>query len=503
MGSQNPPNTAKQSGGNKPVQAVNKAANNNDQAAPHDCKNQTNCKKKKKKTFIVVAGDGGGMKGINLLTLLHEISRQTGTKTSDFSFLHVGCSTSTLASGGLIVPSKDDRKKPHYDEKDIRKFYFQDGPIIFPHKKKDLSDYHRKMMKKRGLMHGDNQFLRFIFNGSFYNDKNLRAVLEDRFGDVKAKDCIQPFVFPTTDFKRGQPVWFTNSPEIADRFEDAYYVPDMKMADIIEACVRPNFFFRYKEMSFTHKAKNHETGRWEDQQLEIIPTDGTYFAGAPESYAYGFAKCLLAAKGYKEDEYRIVMLSLGTGKKLTNNTADELNGMKGFWSKRFKSLAQLSGFATTADLALTLQFRARRAELKETMNRNGDLYFRFEAEIDPNNPQHPDGNISNASLDNMRKLVRFAKQVVIPENRAEFDTFVELVKRYKAGQDIEDIAEKRLNDYYKPLASKKANQPQKGNHKKGFWSQLFGSNANDSDKKSAPPKKDKKRKNKPPKPRCA
>ena len=128
------------------------------------------------------------------------------------------------------------------------------------------------------------------------------------------------------------------------------------------------------------------------------------------------------------------------------------------------------------------------------MNRSGDLYFRFDAEMNPENPDHPDANLSNASIDNMRKLVRFARNVVIPENQEEFDTFVEIVKRHQKGLDIEHIAQERLDSYYTPLTKAKSKKAEtlddKIKKKPNIWDSWFGSG--DKKKKNKPKKKDKK-----------
>ena len=431
--------------------------------------------KKKKKTFIVVAGDGGGMKGINILTLLAEIAKKSGSSTQEFGYLHVGTSTSTIAAAGLLVPEAPGSKKPKYNELDIRSFYFNDGPLIFPKKRNKLSLFQKKRAKKNGS-NNQNGILHFFFNGHFYKNKDLKAVLDERFGDMLVKDCLDPFVFPTMQFNNGEAIWFTNVPALSERIDNVYYVPDMPVADIVHACSAPNFIFDYHSKIIKYKEKNHETNQWEDKEVEMIPTDGAYFAASPERDAYNFAQAMLASQGYKDDEYRIVLLSLGTGKKHINYSLDDLKGKSGILSSHFKSLAQIKAAETAIEILLTSQFRSRRPALKEEINRNGDLYFRFDATIDNNNPDHPDAGLTNASMDNMRKLVRFARNVVIPENQEEFDTFVKLVKRYSKGQDIEAIAEKRLADYYKPLtkidASKKHRDDVK--KKKNIWDSWFG-----------------------------
>lgn len=411
---------------------------------------ENNTPEKKKKTFIVISGDGGGMKGIVPLTILSEIAKKSKHHTSDYAFMLVGCSTSTIGTSGLIVPDENDDKKAAFTENNVRGFYFQDGPIIFPSNQFTWTERQQRFILDGDLKANKNSLFHFLLKGSIYEDRNLSAVLSKRFGDTRAKDCIRPFIFPTTDFKKGETIWLTNRYELAQTNEDAYYVPDMKMKDIVEACVRPNFFFKYKEMEIEYQTKD-ENGELQDHTKTIIPTDGSYFAGSPEAYAYHYAKTLLAAEGYEEDEYRLVVLSLGTGQQTISHTTQELNGEKGFWRRTFRGLAQFNALATSADLALTLQFRARAAELRTSMWRNGDLLFKFDAPIDKNNPQHPDQSFTNASRKNLNQLVDFAHKDIIEANQEELNTFIEIVERSMRGEDIEDIAKKRLKKNYKPL----------------------------------------------------
>ncbi len=424
--------------------------------------------KKKQKTFIVISGDGGGMKGIVPLTVLSEVAKKTHVHASDYAFLLVGCSTSTIGASGIISPKEGTTNVPAYTENNIRGFYFHDGPIIFPDKKFNWTAKQKRFMLDDKLKPTRNSLFHFLLKGSIYSDKNLQAVLRKRFSDTKAKECIKPFVYPTTDFKNGETIWLTNAYEIARAHKDVYYVPEMKMRDIVEACVRPNFFFKYREMDIHYQTQEPDKS-FKKRTKTIIPTDGSYFAGSPEAYAYHYAKTLLASQGYEEDEYRIVMLSLGTGEKAINHTTQELNGEEGFWNRNFKGLAQFNALATSADLAMTLQFRARAEELRNTMWQNGDLLFKFEAPIDKNNPDHPDQSFANASRENLNKLVNFAHKDIIENNQQEFDTLIEVITRSLKNESIEDIARKRLKANYAPLKEQKP--------KYRFLSKLFSRKA--------------------------
>lgn len=458
-----------------------------DNNKPHDachCDTPSSCEKntqqpqsnkKRKKTFIVISGDGGGIKGIVPLTVLKEIAEATGTHLNDYAFAVTGCSTSSIALAGCIAPHDEKPQQPAFTEKDIRRFYFHNGPIIFPYAKQDWSDQQRSFIEGEKLRTKFNKYFNMLRRGNLYPIRNLRVVLETQFQDKKADDAIKPFFFPTTSFLENEAIWFTNVQEVAEKYPHVYWVPHMSLAQITEFCARPNVLYPFEEHTFTYFEKD-ETGEIVQREKTIIPTDGTYFAGSPEVEAYEFTKSMLSTQGYEEDEYRIVMLSLGTGKRKISHSIDDLNGKKhGFWSRHFGILGFFNSLSNTVEVALTQQFRARRGILKENMNRNGDLYFRFEGEIDTDKHDHPTSNLTNTTGENMNRLVEFAKNVMIGENRDDFETFIEVVKRSLADEPIEDIAKQRLKHYYHPLYEAPDPLPQEASaqEQSGWFSRWF------------------------------
>ncbi len=444
----------------------------NAESKDKDIKNDT-----KKKTFIVISGDGGGVKGVIPLTVLDQLSHETGIALHDLSFLNVGCSTSCLALGGLMIPKKIGSKKSKRTPKDVRKTYLENSPIIFPFKRKSWSEKQQNIIDDAGLTTRFNKLMRFIRKGHSYDVKNLEAVLHHEFGDLKASEVTKPFAFPTTSTKNNEAIWFTNQREIALKNKHAYWVPTMKMSDIIGMCTRPPFYFQQDSKIITYYDPcMNENGEFTKHEKEIFPTDGTFFAGSPELVAYEYAKTLLKAKGYDEDEYRIVTLSLSTGKKKIENDLDRLNGKKAkFLGMKIGALGHLDSLESTLDVALTLQYRANRDLVKEIHRRNGDLYFRFDAEIDAKNPKHPSAGLTDASEDNFDKLIAFTHNNIIGENREQFAEFIEIAKRVLNDESIEDIARRRLKEDYRPLINTAA-KPQKG--LKGFVNRLFGFDAN-------------------------
>ena len=96
-------------------------------------------------------------------------------------------------------------------------------------------------------------------------------------------------------------------------------------------------------------------------------------------------------------------------------------------------------------------------------------------------------NLTNPTGENMNRLVEFAKNVMIGENRDDFETFIEVVKRSLADEPIEDIAKQRLKHYYHPLYETPDPLPQQANAsaQNGWFSRWFSFGPNDKHEPNA------------------
>lgn len=416
---------------------------------------------KQEKVFFVISGDSGGMRGYAQALIMEKIAEELGTQLDELSYLNVGTSTATLAFSGLMIPHfKNQADQPcpdrrrQYNESDIASFYKNDGASIFSNSSIDKAN-DEDAKRKRGIFNRMGNFLPnpFAFmqrkavklyrDKYLYDDANLKAVLQDNMGEVLARDLEGRFLFSTTDFHDKRGIWFTNEPCLAKHFDDVYFVPNMKMADIVEMCTRPNFIFPVESKTLYYKSYNQETGKWVDKTKEILPTDGAYFAATPDEEAYLFAKNLIEAQGYKKDEYRIVMLSLGNGQENIQYGEEDFNNNQ--FMGLFKQMVM------SLNVAIATQYQRGKRLIKETMEREGDLYFRIDAIIDINNPDHPSIDLTDASDENMTKIANFAYHELLENNRAEFDQFIETAKEYQKTGMIEKAAKKWLGDYFTPL----------------------------------------------------
>lgn len=115
-----------------------------------------------KKPFKILCIDGGGIKGIFSAQVLAEFEEAFGSLTSEHFDLVCGTSTGGIIALGVAagIPMKD-----------VVKFYIENGPRIFAHKKKLWGYLEWPMILKQALA------------WSKYSDKELRKALKNVFKD--------------------------------------------------------------------------------------------------------------------------------------------------------------------------------------------------------------------------------------------------------------------------------------------------------------------------------
>lgn len=423
--------------------------------------NDNNHTDTQKKTIIVVSGDAGGIKGLISTEVLNYIEQQTGQATAEFADFFTGSSTATIVLTGLnsLDPNPanvEENNHPYYSAKHVRNSYFEDGPVIFPNRRKIWSEivegekslssiFKQRALDVARLPFGikDSILFRFIFRVEMFPSKNLERVLHKRFGHLTAKNIKKPFAFPSTNFSTAEPIWFTNNYKLAKNKNDAYYVPDMPMDTLIEACVRPSPAFKCKEITFDYVVTDKD-GNDVIKQKTLIATDSAHFSSSPDAQAYEYAKELANAEGFKEDSYRIVLLSVGTGAREISNTLEDF--------KTRHIIDRIKHLIKIHEISEALRYRVNREQLKEAVNRNGDLYMRIESAINPEEyPHHPSHDFTDSRPLNMKRLVRFVHNTVIPENKKDLDDFITFIKEQDNDQVIEAIAKERLGHNYRKL----------------------------------------------------
>lgn len=147
----------------------------------------------------VLSIDGGGIRGIIpgiiLGFLESELQKLDGdnARLADYFDVIAGTSTGGLVTAMLTAPNGKNR--PLFSAKDIKEFYLEHSPKIFPQNNNLFS----KIFK-----------LGKALLGPQYDGKYLHSVIQEKLGGTKLHQTLTNIVIPTFDIKRLQPTIFSS-----------------------------------------------------------------------------------------------------------------------------------------------------------------------------------------------------------------------------------------------------------------------------------------------------
>ncbi|XP_054796422.1 patatin-like protein 2 [Prosopis cineraria] len=152
------------------------------------------------KLITVLSIDGGGIRGlipgVILAFLESELQRLDGedARLADYFDVIAGTSTGGLVTAMLTAPNEKNR--PLFAARDIKKFYLDNSPKIFPQNKSKLFRHAAKVLKS--------------LSGPKYNGKYLHSLVKEKLGDTKLDRTLTNVVIPTFDIKNLQPTIFSS-----------------------------------------------------------------------------------------------------------------------------------------------------------------------------------------------------------------------------------------------------------------------------------------------------
>ncbi|KAJ7942900.1 Patatin [Quillaja saponaria] len=149
--------------------------------------------------ITILSIDGGGIRGLIPATILEFLESQLQeldgeeARLADYFDVIAGTSTGGLVTAMLTTPNE--KKRPLFAAKDIKPFYLEHSPKIFP--------------QNKGLFAPIVNLFGSL-TGPKYNGKYLHSVVREKLGETRLHDTLTNVVIPAFDIKRLQPTIFSS-----------------------------------------------------------------------------------------------------------------------------------------------------------------------------------------------------------------------------------------------------------------------------------------------------
>ncbi|KAL9312988.1 hypothetical protein ACSQ67_018440 [Phaseolus vulgaris] len=147
----------------------------------------------------ILSIDGGGIRAIIPATILAFLEAQLqeldgeDARLADYFDVIAGTSTGGLVTAMLSAPN--DHQRPLFAAKDIRPFYLDHSPKIFP-QRSSIWGWIQKLLRSLG--------------GPKYDAKYLQGVVREKLGETRLHETLTNIVIPTFDIKALQPIIFSS-----------------------------------------------------------------------------------------------------------------------------------------------------------------------------------------------------------------------------------------------------------------------------------------------------
>jgi len=171
--------------------------------------------------FKILSIDGGGIKGLYSASVLARLEEKAGVKSGDcFDMI---CGTST---GGLIALGLSNGMAAA----DLAKLYLERGKEIFP----TAENRQLRWLQRKVIQFATQTF----FRGKFSN-KNLKAILQETFGDTTLGELQNLVIIPSFNLTSGMPRIFKFPHKEGDFFMDK----NIKLVDAaLATSAAPTYF---------------------------------------------------------------------------------------------------------------------------------------------------------------------------------------------------------------------------------------------------------------------
>lgn len=396
------------------------------------------------KTLIALFTYGGGMRGLVPAHIMAKIEERTGLRMADMVDIFSGPSTGAILNAAITRRHPEHLNQPVYKARHLVKFYEREGIKIFP------PDSFRDF---RGILHDFNNRtlklsqLNWLFRHGHYDPAHLGKALKALYGDAKLSDSLRSLIIPTYNIDGGQlevagekdetgaspaptvnnftdrgghAVWLKN---IKHNYPAgmAMRTPDVSLYDAVMAsCAAPTYF-----------PCHHFTASYPDMRgtVPFSAIDGVIFDNPCISY-------LGAIRRHVPPGYKLIMIILGTG--YTNRSVKK---------EDWNSYGALGVVDPVNDLPLiNIFFHASETALMDSFAEEmGENLFIFNKSMIPGlrDPDAPSTQIDDASPENLKRLERFAYEIM-EENEAALDAVCDLLATRRDRRQQEDTFLSRM-----------------------------------------------------------
>ncbi|KAF3446685.1 hypothetical protein FNV43_RR11865 [Rhamnella rubrinervis] len=395
------------------------------------------------KLVTILSIDGGGIRGLIPGTILSFLEAQLqkldgeDARLADYFDVIAGTSTGGLVTAMLTAPNENNR--PLFAAKDIKDFYLNNCPNIFPQNSCPILPHTTKVIK--------------ALSGPKYNGKYLHRLVQEKLGNTKLHQTLTNVVIPTFDIKYLQPTIFSSYELKNDESIDAL-LSDICISTSAAPTYLPAHYFET-----TDKAGNV-------RQFNLV--DGGVAANNPTLVAMGEVTKEMI-KGSQDffpisplDYTRFLVISLGTGSakaEMKYNAPEAAKWGILSWLTHGGSTPIINIFsqasADMVDLHLAVVFRALNSEKN---------YLRIEDDTLA-------GDVSSvdiATKKNLDELVKVGEGLLKkPVSRVNLETGIYQVSNHETNEQalirfakmLSD--EKRLRDIKSPRGKGKVNSVSK------------------------------------------
>ncbi|KAA8547246.1 hypothetical protein F0562_003890 [Nyssa sinensis] len=357
------------------------------------------------KMVTVLSIDGGGIKGIipgTLLAYLESKLQELGgpsARIADYFDVIAGTSTGGLVTTMLTAPNKDNR--PMYAAKDIKSFYLEHTPKIFP-QRRDVS-----LISRNNFIDAVSSLFGAV-TGPKYDGKYIRSLTKELLGTVTIKQTLTNVIIPTFDIKHLQPIIFSTNDAKADVSKNAL------LSDIcISTSAAPTFLPAHY---FETKDANGKT-----RSFDLV--DGGVAANNPTLMAISHISKEILMGNFElvdfepMDTKRMLVLSLGTGEakregKYNVATASKRGLLNWIYDNGATPLLDIYGDASSdmVDIHVSTLFQALHSEKN---------YLRIQEDTLAGDAS----SVDIATKENLQKLVQIGEALLKkPVSRVNLET---------------------------------------------------------------------------------